>query len=66
LKRWGKLDKLKERDLYSISKATIGKDFFKICYRILINRTYGTRLNDLVQLVGKSKIRELLRKYVTS
>ncbi len=60
-----KLDeKLLYEEFYNISKS-VGiepKEFFKICYKILINKERGPRLAPFILTLGKNRVIELLRK----
>lgn len=54
-----------ENDLYAIGKDSgLGGNFFKLCYRLLLNKERGPRLYELVDIIGKNKIEEILSKYL--
>ncbi len=60
-----KINSLDENTLYEIGKESgLGKEFFKMCYKILLNKERGPRLFELIETVGKEKIKKILEKYV--
>ncbi len=57
-------EKLLYEEFYNISKS-VGidtKDFFKVCYRILIGKDKGPRLAPFIVTIGKDKVVSLLRQ----
>jgi len=59
------MDLLNENSVYEIGKRSgLGKEFFKVCYKILLNKERGPRLFELIESIGKSKAKEILEKYV--
>ena len=60
-----KLDNLTENTLYEIGKeSNLGKKFFNICYKILLNKDKGPRLFELIETIGREKVKEILKKYI--
>lgn len=60
-----KIDGLTENMLYEIGKESgLGKEFFKVCYKILLNKERGPRLFELIENIGREKVKEILEKYV--
>ncbi|MCD6575813.1 MAG: lysine--tRNA ligase [Nanoarchaeota archaeon] len=61
----GKINSLDENTLYEIGKESgLGKEFFKMCYKILLNKERGPRLFELIENVGREKVKEILEKYL--
>jgi lysyl-tRNA synthetase class 1 len=57
--------KFTEDDLYSIGKVSgLGGNFFKLCYKLLLNKERGPRLLELIDIIGKEKVKEILSKYL--
>lgn len=60
--------KLNEKELFNEFKNIAEKsnleikDFFKICYKVIINKERGPRLNALIIGIGKEKIIKLLNQ----
>ncbi|MDD5649959.1 MAG: lysine--tRNA ligase [Candidatus Nanoarchaeia archaeon] len=54
-------DQLAE-EIYNISKESEiePKDFFKICYRLLINKEKGPKLATFILIIGKEKVIKLI------
>ncbi|HDQ60039.1 MAG TPA: lysine--tRNA ligase [Candidatus Woesearchaeota archaeon] len=53
-----------ENDLYLIAKTSgLGKEFFKMCYKILLNKDRGPKLLDLINMIGAEKVKEILELY---
>jgi len=54
-----------EDDLYNIGKTSgLCGNFFKLCYRILLNKERGPRLLELIDIIGKEKVKEIISKYM--
>jgi lysyl-tRNA synthetase class 1 len=54
-----------ESDLYAIDKVSgLGGHFFKLCYKILLNKERGPRLVELIDIIGKEKVKEIIKKYL--
>ena len=59
-----KMDNLTENAIYDIGKESgMGKEFFKLCYKILLNKERGPRLFELIDSIGKEKAKEIFEKY---
>jgi len=59
-------EKLLYEEFYNISKS-IGiepKDFFKVCYKILINKERGPRLAPFILTLGKKRVVNLLTQSI--
>ncbi|MDD5181978.1 MAG: lysine--tRNA ligase [Candidatus Nanoarchaeia archaeon] len=57
--------KFKEDDLYAIGKASgLTGNFFKLCYKLLLNKDRGPRLLELIEIIGKDKVKEIIKKYL--
>ncbi|MBU0929923.1 MAG: lysine--tRNA ligase, partial [Nanoarchaeota archaeon] len=56
-------EKLAE-EIYNISKESDiePKEFFKICYRLLINKEKGPRLASFILTIGREKVIEMIKK----
>ena len=56
---------LNQDALYTAGKETGMKgEFFKLCYRILLNRDKGPRLAELIEMIGTEKTKEIMKKYI--
>ena len=67
LKEHDKLDeKLLYEEFYNISKGSDiePKEFFKVCYGILINKERGPRLAPFIITLGKDRVVTLLTKTI--
>jgi len=65
LEKHDKLDeKLLYEEFYNISKSSgiEPKEFFKVCYRILINKERGPRLAPFILTLGKERVVRLLER----
>ena len=54
-----------EEDIYNLAKENDieSKEFFKTCYRLLINKEKGPRLAPFILTVGKEKVIDLIKRY---
>ncbi|MEA2036061.1 MAG: lysine--tRNA ligase [Nanoarchaeota archaeon] len=67
LNKHDKLDeKLLYEEFYNISKSVelSTKEFFKVCYKILINKERGPRLAPFIVTIGKERVVNLLAQSV--
>lgn len=56
---------LDESTLYEIGKVSgLGGSFFKLCYKILLNKERGPRLYELINIIGINKVKEIFEKYL--
>ncbi len=52
-------------ELYEVAKLSgMGKDFFKLMYKILLGKDYGPKLINLIEMIGIDKFRAILKEYV--
>lgn len=57
--------KFKEDDLYAIGKTSgLAGNFFKLCYKLLLKKERGPRLLELIDIIGKDKVKEIIKKYL--
>ena len=56
-------EKLAE-EIYNIANESKiqPKEFFRICYRLLINKDKGPRLASFILTIGKDKVIDLIKK----
>ena len=61
-------DKVKEdllyEEFYNIARSCDlePKDFFKVCYKVLINKERGPKLAGFIVTLGKERVLDLLKK----
>ena len=60
-----KIDNITQQDLYDIGKDSgMCGAFFELCYKILLNKEKGPRLIELIETIGKEKIKNILKNYL--
>ncbi|HZX45278.1 MAG TPA: lysine--tRNA ligase [Candidatus Nanoarchaeia archaeon] len=59
-------EKLLYEEIYNISRAAgvEPKDFFKVCYQILIGKEKGPKLAGFILIIGKDRVLDLLKQAI--